>query len=287
MPKSRSPEAKPLLRKATADPKAKLSSRQVQSAQPQLKSTSGKNNKKESVKTEVVHLHQNVEQPPYLARPIPWWVFPQERGLFGGLFGGGPGGPGGPGILPPGPGPFPPGPGPGPFPPGPGPFPPGPGPGPFPPGPGPFPPPPFPGPFPPGPGPFPPPPFPGPGPFPIPIPIPIPIPGPHPFPPHQAFITVRITGGVSFPRVNYTNYIPFYPGITIRRALESTGLVGFGPAGFIRNVAGIPISGAIEVRLRYNGRVIPQTILNAPAEPGSIIGLELHHSITGAIPIPL
>ncbi|OXS61702.1 hypothetical protein B1A99_03570 [Cohnella sp. CIP 111063] len=98
---------------------------------------------------------------------------------------------------------------------------------------------------------------------------------------------MRITGGSAFPRVNYTNYVPFYPGITIRQALASTGLVDFGPAGFIRNVAGIPISGAVEVRLRYNGRVIPQTLLNASAEPGSIIGLELHYSSTGAIPIPL
>ncbi|WP_181907290.1 hypothetical protein [Cohnella lupini] len=87
--------------------------------------------------------------------------------------------------------------------------------------------------------------------------------------------------------MNYTNYIPFYPGITIRRALESTGLVDFGPAGFIRNVAGIPIGRTTEVRLRYNGRVVPQTILNVPAEPGSIVGLELYYSVTGAVPIPL
>jgi len=102
-----------------------------------------------------------------------------------------------------------------------------------------------------------------------------------------AFVTVRITGGTAFPRVDYTNYAPFYPGITIRQALASTGLVEFGPNGFIRNVAGIPISGAVEVRLRYNGRVIPQTLLDSPAEPGSIVGLELYYSSTGAIPVPL
>jgi len=102
-----------------------------------------------------------------------------------------------------------------------------------------------------------------------------------------AFVTVRITGGSSFPRVDYTNYIPFYPGITIRQALASTGLVDFGPSGFIRNVAGIPIGDGVDVQLRYNGRVIPQTLLNAPADPGSIVGLELFYGLTGAVPIPL
>ncbi|MFC4302302.1 hypothetical protein [Cohnella boryungensis] len=87
--------------------------------------------------------------------------------------------------------------------------------------------------------------------------------------------------------MNFTNFIPFFPGITIRQALLSTGLVDFGPAGFIRNVAGIPIGDGVEVLLRYNGRVIPQTLLNLPAEPGSIIGLELFYSLTGAIPVPL
>ncbi|QJD87085.1 hypothetical protein [Cohnella herbarum] len=86
--------------------------------------------------------------------------------------------------------------------------------------------------------------------------------------------------------MNYTNYIPFYPGITISQALASTGLVDFGPQGFIRSVAGIPIGGQTDVRLRYNGRVVPQTILNSPAEPGSIVGLELIN-LTGAVPIPL
>jgi len=156
-------------------------------------------------------------------------------------------------------------------------FPPGPGPGPFPPGPGP-------GPFPPGPGPGPFPPGLGPGPFPIPIPIPIP--GPQPIP-SPGLIAVRIFGGAAFPGVNTANLVPYYPGITIRQALEATGLVAFGPAGLIRNVAGIPIFGNVEVRLRYNGRVIPQTLLSFPAEPGSTISLELCYTLGGAIPVPL
>ncbi|WP_239619307.1 hypothetical protein, partial [Cohnella mopanensis] len=101
MSKLRSPDVKPLLRKAPADPKAKLSSRQ--SAHHQIKVSSGKNNKKESSKDDVVHLHQNGEQPTHPTRQIPWWVFPQEqeRGLLGGLIGGqgGPSGPGMPGGL--------------------------------------------------------------------------------------------------------------------------------------------------------------------------------------------
>ncbi|MBO9599417.1 MAG: hypothetical protein J7559_16540 [Cohnella sp.] len=140
------------------------------------------------------------------------------------------------------------------------------------------------------PGPFPPPhphPFPpGPGPFPVPVPFPIPIPGPQPLP-GPSFITVTINGGSSFQGVNYTNFVPFYPGITIRQALASTGIVGFGPLGFINSVAGIPIIGGANVRLRYNGRVIPQTLLSLPADPGSWVGLELYYALTDAIPIPL
>ncbi|WP_373231717.1 hypothetical protein [Cohnella sp.] len=308
MPKLRQGEARSLLRKSASNSKAKLSSRQIQS-----KPASGKN-KKESNEGDILRLHQSENTPSYTTRPIPWWVFPEahlegqteDRGLFGGLFGGGgpggpggfpgPGGPGGPGGFPGpggpgGPGGFPGPGGPGPFPPPYPPYPPGPGPfpppyPPYPPGPGPFPPPypPYP-PYPPFPPPFPPPyppypPYPpGPGPFPPPYP-----PSP-PFPP--AYITVRIVGGAAFPRVNYTRHIRFYPGITIRQALASTSLVNFGPAGFIRNVAGIPIYGNTEVRLRYNGRVIPQTLLFAPAAPGSTVSLELYYSFAGAVPSPL
>ena len=73
--------------------------------------------------------------------------------------------------------------------------------------------------------------------------------------------------------------------MTIRQALESTGLVGFGPLGFIRSVAGIPISGAVDVRVRYNGRIIPQTLLSLPVDPGSSVVLELF--LGNAIPVPL
>jgi len=140
----------------------------------------------------------------------------------------------------------------------------------------------------PQPHPFPP----GPGVFPVPIPLPIPIPGPQPIPipqpvPGPSFVTVSINGGSSFQGVNYTNVVPFYPGITIRQALASTGIVTFGPLGFIYSVAGIPITGGVNVRLRYNGRVIPQTLLSLPADSGSWIGLELYYALADAIPVPL
>jgi len=263
MPKPRIPEAKPSFRRAAADPKAKLSARQFQPAQ---KSAVNKSSKKETDKDEVVHLHQNEEQTPSVIRPIPWWVFPQEleRGFHGhGPF---PTSPAFPGYGPfPGHGPFP-----GTFP--------GPFPGPF--FPGPF----FPGPFFPGtfyPGPF------YPGSFSVPIPVPVPGPRPQPMPATPAFVTVRITGGSAFPRANYTNYVPFSQGMTIRQSLAATGLIDFGQDGFIRNVAGIPIADAVAVSLRYNGRVVPQTLLDASAEPGGIVGLELYYDSTAAIPVPL
>ncbi|MEK0315234.1 hypothetical protein [Cohnella sp. 56] len=246
-------------------------------------------------------------------RQIPWWFTPEHQRALGHGGGGtlghlvpprpprppGPPGPGhgpfppGPGPFPPGPGPFPPGPGPfppgpGPFPPGPGPFPPGPGPfppgpGPFPPGPGPFPP--GPGPFPPGPGPFPPGPgpwpWPGPGPFPVPIPIPLPIPvpgpGPGPAPGPASFVAVTVEGGLTFPNVSGTSYVTFYPGMTLRQALFASGRVQFGPNGFIVSVAGIPVGGAIGLTVRYNGRVIPQTLLDQAITPGSTITLSLFY----------
>lgn len=233
-------------------------------------------------------------EPDIPARQIPWWFTPEHQrahGPGGGAHLGGllpprPPGQGfhpGPGPGPhPGPGPFPPGPGP--FPPGPGPFPPGPGP--FPPGPGPFPP----GPFPPGPGPFPPPrpPFPpGPGPFPIPLPIPLPIPVPGPvpvpvpvpvpLPEPTSFVAVTVQGGVGLPNVSGTSYVTFYPGMTLRQALFATGRVQFGPNGFIVSVAGIPVGGPIGLTVRYNGRVIPQTLLDQPITPGSTITLSLFY----------
>ena len=239
MPKNRAPLVQPLQRKPSGDLRIKLSAQQ-----PQARSAVSTKNKKKPARADVLRLHHN-EPPTYLSRPIPWWVASDKRGLLH---------PGGPGHSP-GQGPHPnvnP----------PGQFPPPPPPHPFPPGSGPFPPPPPPHPFPPGPGPFP-------------IPIPVPIPGPQPVP-WPNFITVTIVGGSSFQGVNYTNFIPFYPGITIRQALASTGIVGFGPLGFINNVAGIPVAGGVNVRLRYNGRVIPQTLLSFPAEPGSFIRLELY-----------
>lgn len=219
-----------------------------------------------------VRLHQSggepVPEPP--VRQIPWWVFPEnERALQpGGTIGGGTTGGtagGSAGLLPPGPGPGPgpsPGPGPGPFPP-----PPFPGPGP---GPGPFPPPPPPRP----PGPFPPPR----PPFPFPLPFPVPFPTPVPFPPQPtpAYIAIRVNGGFAFPGVTQTTYVGFYPGITLRIALQLSGLVAFGFGGRIASVAGIRIGPNIAVRILYNGRVIPESLLNLPADPFSSINLLLY-----------
>ncbi|MDG0814366.1 hypothetical protein [Cohnella rhizosphaerae] len=213
-------------------------------------------------------------------RQIPWWFTPEHQRAHG------PGGAHIGGLLPPrppgpgphpGPGPFPPPRPPGPFPPGPGPFPPGPGP--FPPGPGPFPPPRPPGPFPPGPGPFPPPrpPFPVPIPIPVPIPVPGPVPVPVPLPGPSSFVAVTIEGGIGLPNVSGTSYVTFYPGMTLRQALYATGRVQFGPNGFIVSVAGIPVGGAIGLTVRYNGRVIPQTLLDQPITPGSTITLSLFY----------
>lgn len=151
-----------------------------------------------------------------------------------------PGGPGGPG-MPGGPG-GPGGPG---MPGGPG------GPG-LPGGPG------GPGLFPPGPGPFPP----GSGPFP---------PGPWP-----SFIIVRVLGGFTFPGATRSAYVPFFPGITIRQALLFSGLVRFGPFGRIISVSGIPIGANAGVRIRYNGRIIPESLLDFPALPNSTVTLELY-----------
>lgn len=265
MPKNRSSGIQQLMRKSSGELKAKLSARQLQA-----RSAASTKNKKKPARADVVHLHHN-EPASYLTRPIPWWVASDTRGLLH---------PGGLGHLP-----HPPGPAPGPHlhPPGPHPLPPGPFPlGPFPPGP-----------F-PQPHPFPPVSEPFPIPLPVPVPIhgPLPITGPQPIPGPQpitgtGFITITIIGGSSFQGVNYTNLVPHYPGITIRQALASTGIVSFSPLGFISGVAGIPVTGGVNVRLRYNGRVIPQTLLSLPADPGSRIGLELYNALTDAVPVPL
>lgn len=267
MPKQRSTRVRPIARQASGKHVAKLASntQKIKTKEPDQKTSAKK-----------VRLHQSGLETKPSVRKIPWWVLPEEERA---LLPGGGGSPGGPGLFPPPPGPSPgPGPGPGLFPPGPGPFPPGPGPGPFPPGPGPFPPGPLPpgpgpGPFPPGPGPFPP------GPFPLPIPLPIPGPGPFPPPPFPgpAFINVRVIGGFAFPGATSSTFVPFYPGITLRQALISSGLVSFGPLGRITSVAGIRIFGSVGVGIFYNGRLIPESLLNAPAQPNSTIALQLFY----------
>ncbi|MBB6732012.1 hypothetical protein [Cohnella zeiphila] len=247
MSKTRSQPKRPIAKASSGTSKVKLAAHapKGKSAQAAGKKASGRKVK--------LHRSEAAEPAQAPARQVPWWVFPENERMMPGP-GGTPSGPAqqiGPGF---GPG-FGPGPGPGLFPPGPGPFPPGPGP--FPPGPGPFPP--GPGPFPPGLGPFPP----GPPPRP-----------PFPFPP-QAFISVRVAGGFAFPGASTATYVPFFPGITIGQALWSSGLVVFGPRGGIIAVSGIRIGGRVGLRIRYNGRLIPETLLNFPAEPNSSIVLEL------------
>lgn len=152
---------------------------------------------------------------------------------------------------------------------------PGPGQGglfPTPPAPSPFPPPPFPGPGPgPGPGPFPP--FPGPGPFP-------PFPGPGPFPPFPGprFVTVVINGGRQFPWLTRSYSIRWSQGVTVRQALQATGVVQFGFGGGIVSVGGVYTGPGSNIRevIRLNGRVIPIGWLNVPIQWNDAIGLELH-----------
>jgi len=254
MPKQRPANVRSKSHPSSGGTLAKLSSRSQKSKTPEPA------NKKPQAQK--VRLHQSENETNAPVRQIPWWVLPAEQRM---MTPGGPGGPGGPGMpggpggsggpgMPGGPGgPGMPG-GPG----GPG-MPGGPGGPGLPGGPG------GPGLFPPGPGPFPP----GPGPFP---------PGPGPFPPGPwpSFIIVRVLGGFTFPGATRSAYVPFFPGITIRQALLFNGLVRFGPFGRIISVSGIPIGANVGVRIRYNGRIIPESLLDFPALPNSTVTLELY-----------
>lgn len=93
----------------------------------------------------------------------------------------------------------------------------------------------------------------------------------------SSFVAVTVEGGLTFPNISGTSYVTFYPGMTLRQALYATGRVQFGPNGFIVSVAGIPVGGAIGLTVRYNGRVIPQTLLDQPITPGSTITLSLFY----------
>lgn len=105
----------------------------------------------------------------------------------------------------------------------------------------------------------------------MPVPVPVPLPEP------ASFVAVTVEGGIGFPNISGTSYVTFYPGMTLRQALFATGRVQFGPNGFIVSVAGIPVGGPIGLMVRYNGRVIPQTLLDQPITPGSTITLSLFY----------
>ncbi|MGO4109548.1 hypothetical protein [Paenibacillus sp. YAF4_2] len=69
--------------------------------------------------------------------------------------------------------------------------------------------------------------------------------------------------------------------MTIRNALQATGVVRFGFNGQIASVSGIPLGGPIQALLRLNGRVIPQNFLNAQVQRFDTVSLELIFNLTG------
>lgn len=95
--------------------------------------------------------------------------------------------------------------------------------------------------------------------------------------PPSAPIAVWIIGGYAFPQASRAVYAPYYPGMTVRQALAATRLVAFGPSGGIVRVTGVPVGGRIHVRIQYNGRVIPMTLLDQPIAAGGTILAELYY----------
>lgn len=88
-------------------------------------------------------------------------------------------------------------------------------------------------------------------------------------------VTVAINGGSAFPQITGAYRVGYRPGLTIGDALAGSGAVGVGAGGQIVAVGGIPIGSGIGYQLRYNGRVIPGTMLQFPVQPADTISLEL------------
>ncbi|CAM4035552.1 hypothetical protein COLU111180_20340 [Cohnella lubricantis] len=98
---------------------------------------------------------------------------------------------------------------------------------------------------------------------------------PPPAPPSR--ITIWISGGFAFPQVTRPVFAPYSPGMTIRQALARTGLIAFGPEGYMIAVSGVPVGGRVNARIQYNGYVVPAAMLDAPAEPNSTMLVELFY----------
>ncbi len=69
--------------------------------------------------------------------------------------------------------------------------------------------------------------------------------------------------------------VPYRPGLTVGGALASTGVIGFGPAGQIVTISGIPIGGNISYQVRLNGRPIPAALLGTPIQAGDTVTIDL------------
>jgi len=110
-----------------------------------------------------------------------------------------------------------------------------------------------------------------------PVPMAAAVSGQAPSPQTASFVGVAVDGGLAYPNIAGTSYVTFHPGMTLRQALYASGRVHFGPNGFITGVAGFSIGGPTGLTVRYNGRVIPQTLLDQPITPGSTITLSLFH----------
>jgi len=112
----------------------------------------------------------------------------------------------------------------------------------------------------------------------IPIPIPIPIGsggggggGVQP----QSYVYVDIVGGSTYPNATATYQVTYQPGMTIFDALASTGVIQLAPDGQIVLVSGVVIGGKVNYMLRFNGRVIPTSMVNFAIQPNDTVGVEL------------
>ncbi|OUS74747.1 hypothetical protein B1748_20580 [Paenibacillus sp. MY03] len=70
--------------------------------------------------------------------------------------------------------------------------------------------------------------------------------------------------------------IPYRQGLTIGRALASTGSVGFSADDQIVSIGGVPISGNVGYQIKLNGRTVPATLLNYTIQPSDTVTLELY-----------
>jgi len=93
--------------------------------------------------------------------------------------------------------------------------------------------------------------------------------------PAGAFVGVRVDGGFAFPDAAEAVYVAFFPGMTIRQALQSSGLAAFDAEGRLNAVSGIRTSNVVGHRIRCNGKLVSEPQLSLPVRPNSTISLEL------------